>query len=139
MDELLRLLSGATTGATNGGETRSLGSMLERGLVYGLIFGALAFACGCAVVGFLAFAVYAAALPGYGEVKAACLAALAATVVMGILVYGLRRVFQPAAAPPPVERASPLTAAAQSSAPRTIWDLVTLVAAGVLAGMAQKR
>lgn len=140
MEELLRLISSAA-GAANGRETRSLGSILERGLVYGLIFGALAFACGFAVVGFLAFAVYAAALPPYGAVQAACLAAFAAAVVMGILMYGLRRFLQPAApsSPPQPERASPLAAAAQaSSPPRTIWDLVTLVAAGVVAGLAQK-
>ena len=138
MDELLRLVSGAA-GVANGGETRSLGSILERGLIYGLIFGVLAFACGLAVVGFLAFAVYAAAVPPYGEVKAACLTALAAAAAMAILVYGLRRVLQPSAAAPSPERASPLAAAAQSSAPKTIWDLATLVAAGVLAGLAQKR
>ena len=137
MDELLRLISGAT-GAVGNGETRSLGAILERGLIYGLIFGALAFACSLAVVGFLAFAVYAAAVPGYGEVKAACLAALAAAVVMGLSAFGLRRAVQPSAAAAP-ERASPLATAAQSSTPRTMWDIVTLVAAGVLAGLAQKR
>ena len=139
MEELLRLISSATGAAGPSGETRSLGSILERGLIYGLIFGVGAFACGLAVVGFLAFAVYAAALPAYGEIKAACLAALAAAVVMAISVFGLRRVLQPASPPPPERRAAPLAAMAQSSPPRTIWDLVTLVAAGVLAGLAQKR
>ncbi|SRR5579883_1784232 len=133
MDDLGRLLGGVQ----GQGESRSLGSILERGLVYGLVFGVLALACAFAVVGFLGLAVYFAALPDFGPVRAACLAALVAAVLMGILVFGLRRVVQPD--PRPAERPSPLAAAAQSPPPRTVWDLVTLVAAGVLAGMAQKR
>ena len=133
MDDFGRLLGGV------GGQTesRSLGAILERGLVYGLVFGVLALACAFAVIGFLALAVYSAALPGFGDVRAACLAALAAAVLMAVLVFALRRVLQPEARPP--ERASPLAAAAQSPPPKTVWDLVTLVAAGVLAGLAQKR
>jgi hypothetical protein len=133
MDDLGRLLGGMQSQ----GESRSLGSILERGLVYGLVFGVLALACAFTVVGFLGLAVYFAALPDVGQVRAACLAALAAAVLMAILVFGLRRVVQPDSRP--AERPSPLAAAAQSPPPKTVWDLVTLVAAGVLAGMAQKR
>ena len=136
MDDLGRILGGVM-GQTGQGESRSLGSILERGLVYGLIFGVLALACAFSVVGFLALAVYSAALPEYGEVRAACLTAVAAAVLLAILVFAMRRVLQPDSRPP--ERASPLAAAAQSPAPKTMWDLVTLVAAGVLAGLAQKR
>lgn len=135
MEDLARLLGGG--GSTGHGESRSLGSILERGLMYGLIFGVLALACAFAVVGFLALAVYFAALPDLGQIRAACLAALAAAVLMVILVVTLRRVVQSDSRP--VERPSPLAAAAQSPAPKTVWDLVTLVAAGVLAGLAQKR
>ena len=135
MDDL-RWLVGS---ASNSGEGRSLGSMLERGLVYGLIFGVLAFACSLTLIGFLALAVYFAALPAYGEVEAACLTAVAAAVVMAVLVFGLRRVLQPAAPLPERTPASSLAAAAQAPPPKTIWDLVTLVAAGVLAGMAQQK
>jgi len=143
MDDLARLIGGALGQGERGqserghGESRSLGAILGRSLVYGLVFGVLALACAFAAVGFLALAVYFAALPGYGEVRAACLAAVAAAVLMAALVFVLRRVLQPEARPP--ERASPLAAAAQSPPPKTIWDLVTLVAAGVLTGLAQKR
>jgi len=135
MDDLGRLLGGMQ--GQGHGESRSLGSILERGLVYGLVFGVLALACAFTVVGFLALAVYFAALPDFGQVRAACLAALAAAVLMVVLVFALRRVVQPDSRP--VERSSPLAAAAQSPPPKTVWDLVTLVAAGVLAGLAQKR
>lgn len=133
MDELSRLLGGIG----NPGETRSLGSMLERGLVYGLLFGVLALACAFTVVGFLALAVYSAAVPAYGDVKAACLTAIAAAVLMGVLVLALRQLRKSDSQPAP--RVSPLAAAAQAPPPKTIWDLVTLVAAGVLTGLAQKR
>jgi hypothetical protein len=137
MDDLGRLLAGIAAPS----ESRTLGSILERGLVYGLVFGVLALACAFTVVGFLALAVYSAALPDFGAVRAAFLAALAAAVLMAILVFALRRTLQPESRPAdrPSPRASPLAAAAQSPPPKTMWDLVTLVAAGVLAGLAQKR
>ncbi len=132
MDELNRLLAARVTG-----ETRARTSALERGIIVVAGCGVFAVACAFAVVGFLCLAVFVAALPGYGEVKAACLAALAAAVVMAVLGLSVHRFLQPDTQP--AERASPLAGAAQAAPPKTIWDLVALVVAGVVAGLAQKR
>lgn len=131
MDELRRI-----AGASASGEARTFASFVQRGFVVVAILGVFAFACAFAVVGFLGLAVYFAALADYGPPKAAGLAALAAAVVMALLGLAIRRFLQPAARQP-AEPPSPLAAAAHSP-PKTIWDLVALVAAGVLAGMAQK-
>ncbi len=137
MQELQNLLAASANG---GGGRRSLVASLERGIVLVVIFGVFAFACAFAVVGALAAAVFFAALPDYGEIKAACLTALAAAVLMGVLALSLRWLLQPEPqqqqAP---QRASPLAGAAHATPPKTVWDLVTLVIAGVVAGLAQKR
>lgn len=131
MHELQRLLA-TKTSKSDGGP--SLVSSLERGVVVVLACGVFAAACAFAVVGFLALAVFFVTLPQYGDVYAACFAALAAAILMGILVLGLRRYLQPEPQPP--ERASPLTGLAP---PKTIWDVVALVVAGAVAGLSQKR
>ena len=132
MDELNRLLAARVTG-----EARSRTSALERGIIVVAGCGVFAVACAFAVVGFLCLAVFFAALPDYGEIKAACFAALAAAVVMGVILFSIRRFLQPDTQP--AERPSPLAGAAQAAPPKTIWDLVALVVAGVVAGLSQKR
>ncbi len=136
MQELQNLLAASANG---GGGRRSLVASLERGIVLGVIFGVFAFACAFAVIGALAAAVFFAALPDYGEIKAACLTALAAAVLMGVLALSLRWLLQPEPQQQAPQRASPLAGAAHATPPKTVWDLVTLVIAGVVAGLAQKR
>lgn len=131
MQELARLLA-----ASAGGEARSRGPSLERGIMFAAVAGVFALACAFAVVGFLAAAVFFETLPDYGAPRAACFAALAAAIVMVVLGLGIRRALQPE---PPPERASPLAGAAQATPPKTIWDVLTLVIAGVVAGLSQKR
>jgi hypothetical protein len=132
MDELRRAAGMAATG-----EVRSFASFLQRGLVAVAILGVFALACAFAVIGFLDLAVYFAALPDYGPVRAAGFAALAAAAVMGLLALAVRRFLKPEPAAT-VERPSPLAAAAAQGPPKTVWDLAALVAAGVLAGLSQK-
>lgn len=134
MEELSRLLAARTTTS----ESRPRASSLERSIVVIAISTFFGIACAFAVVGFLALAVFFAAVPRYGEVKAACLAALAAALVMAVLGFSARRFVQPQA-PPPAERPSPLGSAAQVTPPKTIWDLVALVVAGVAAGLSQQK
>ncbi len=113
---------------------------LERSVIYAVIFGVMAFACALTVVGFLGLAVYSAALPDYGPVKAACLAALGAVVLMAILLIGVRWLMH--ADKPETRREATLPgvpAGAPLQQPKSIWDLIALVAAGVLTGLAQRR
>lgn len=131
MDELRRM-----AGASASGEARSFAAFLQRGFAVVAILGVFAFACAFAIVGFLGLAVYVAALPDYGPPEAAGLAALAAAVVMGLLGLAIRRFLQPERQP--AEPPSALAAAARSPPPKTVWDLVALVAAGILAGASQK-
>ncbi|HEX9463686.1 MAG TPA: hypothetical protein VGB82_13900 [Alphaproteobacteria bacterium] len=137
MDELRVLL------AATHAEGRSIVDRLERGVVYTVVFGVMAFACAFTIVAFLGIAVYAAALPDYGPIGAACFAALGAAVLMVVLLLTMRWLMAARSAPP---RAQPREAAmagfpnaAQFQQPKTVWDLVMLVAAGVIAGLAQKQ
>lgn len=120
------------TGAAAAGEARSVASMLSRGAVAVAVLGVFALACAFATIGFLGLAVYFAALAKYSPPEAAGLAALAAAVVMAVLGLAMWRVVQPESRP------SPLAAAAQTP-PKTVWDLVALVATGVLAGLSSSQ
>jgi len=119
---------------------RSLVDRLERGVIYAIIFGVLAFACAFTVVAFLGLAVYSAALPDYGPVKASCLAALGAVVLMGVLLIGVRGLMRADKPEPPRPAALPgVPAGMPLEQPKSIWDVIALVAAGVLTGLAQRR
>jgi len=113
---------------------------LERSVIYAIIFGVMAFACALTGVGFLGVAVYSAALPDYGPIKAACLAALGAVVLMAVLLVGVRWLMR--SEQPEPRRTAPvpgIPGGAQLEQPKSIWDLIALVAAGVLTGLAQRR
>ena len=118
---------------------------LERNVLYGIIFGVLAFACALAIVAFLGMAVYLALLQDYGPVRAACLSALAAAVVMGVLLATMRWLMQPASRPERAPSPAPLPGIlpgiinGAQFPPKTVADVVSLVAAGIIAGLTQKR
>lgn len=136
MDEL-RVLLAATRA-----EGRSLVDRLERGVVYSVVFGVMAFACAFTIVAFLGVAVYAAAFPEYGPVTAACFAAFGAAVLMVVLLLTMRWLMQAKSPPPRVQAREAIPGFPNGAAfqqPKTVWDLVMLVAAGVLAGLAQKQ
>jgi len=121
-------------------ESRSLIDRLERGVIYAIIFGVMAFACAFTVVAFLGLAVYSAALPDYGPVKASCLAALGAVVLMAVLLIGVRWLMHAEKPEPPRAAAlSGLPPNLHLEQPKSVWDLIALVAAGVLTGLAQRR
>jgi hypothetical protein len=138
MDELRALL------AATRAEGRSLAHRLERGMIYSVVFGFLALACAFTTVAFLGVAIYAAALQDHGPIGAACFAALGAAVLMAALLFTMHLMMQPKSRPPAPEprSQSPIPGfpdPALFKQPKTVWDLVTLVAAGVLAGLAEKR
>lgn len=110
---------------------------MERGIIFVAISAFFGIACAFAVVGFLGLAVFFAAVPNYGEIKAACLAALAAAIVMAVFGFSVYRYMQPERQAP--ERPSPLGNAVQATPPKTIWDLVALVVAGLATGLSQKQ
>ena len=128
--------------AATRGEGRSLMDRLERGMIYAIVFAMLALACAFTMVAFLGVAIYAAALQDHGPVGAACFAALGAAVLMLALGFTIRQVMHGKSRPPAPEPHPAIAGfpnPANFKQPKTVWDLLTLVAAGVLAGLAEKR
>jgi hypothetical protein len=126
-------------------EGHSLIDRLERGVIYSIVFGVLALACAFTAVAFLGVAIYAAALADHGPIGAACFAALGAAVLMVVLLLTARLLMHSngrSSRPPVPEPRAGLAGfpdPAQFKAPKTVWDLVMLVAAGVLTGLADRR
>lgn len=113
---------------------------LERNVLYGIIFGVMAFACALAIIAFLGLAVFWALLPDYGPVQSACLSAVAAAIFMGLLLATMRWLMQAPPASRPEREPSPLPSFLSGAQfpPKTVADVVTLVAAGIIAGLAKR-
>jgi hypothetical protein len=136
MDDVRGVLAGARA------EGLSLMAQVERNVIYAVAFGVLALGSAFIGLAFLGFALYAALLPDQGPVRAACYAAFAAALLVALLLAAMRWLMHSKSAPPePRPAANPLAGLTNGGQfpPKTLGDLIMLVAAGFAAGLAQKR